>query len=368
MKRKKCLFVGAVVLILLFSASNSLAQIKKNKIVQHSKGAELDITTDKTFFQIGEMVEIFFLNIGDATLYGGGPIVTIYNYEDEIIYQEACYCYWEIEPGEFMEWSPWDQTNKNGEQVPVGEYTVEGFLSGNQENYVDTTTIYIVDFNPPDSPYGPTKGVVNISYNFCIDIPDKEEFDPCYLIWDFGDGYVTAPVGPYPAGKTVCKEHLFSEPGDYEIKVGIKDIYGSWYWTDPLIVNIRNNSPPSTPKIEGPPKNRQLTYGNPVFEYDYKFMSEDPDGDDILYIIDWGDGSYNDWFGPNPSGEWVTVKHTWDKKGCYTIQAKAKDIWGAESNWSKMSIPIFGSRLLYIPFFNLLQNYPILLLIINSLL
>ena len=368
MKKRKCLFVGAVVLILLFSASSSLALVKSIRKEQQSRGAELEVTTDKTVYEIGEMVTIFFTNIGDEILSGGGPIVTIYNNEDEIVYQEACYCWWEIEPGEYEEWPPWDQTNQHGNQVPVGKYTVEGFLSGGEENYVDTATFYIIGYDPPGPPYGPTEGVVNISYTFCIDIPDEDEFDTCYLVWDFGDGYITDPLGPYAAGETVCIDYFWSEPGDYEIRVGIKDSYDRWYWTDPLVVHIGDNSPPSKPHIDGPTIQYRPICGKAGEEYEYTFRSVDPDDDDIYYIVYWGDGTYDDWFGPYTSGEEATANHTWNAKGHYTIKAKAKDIWGAESDWATMSIPIMGSRAMYTLFLNLLQKHPNLFSIIKYLL
>lgn len=344
MKKRKCRSVGAVALILLLSTTGSLALVKSNEKEPLSRGPELEVTTDKTVYEIGELVTIFFTNIGDETLCGGGPIVTIYNNEEEIVYQEATYCYWEIEPGEYKEWLPWDQTNKHGNQVPVGKYTVEGFLSGGEDNYVDTATFYILDYEPPGPPYGPTLGVVNISYTFCIDIPNEDEYDLCYLVWDFGDGYITDPVGPYAAGETVCIDHLWSEPGDYEIKVGIKDSYGLWYWTDPLLVHIGDNSPPSKPHIDGPHIHCRPICGKAGEEYEYTFKSVDPDGDDIYYLVDWGDGTYDDWFGPYPSGEEATANHTWNAQGTYTIKAKSKDINGLESDWGTLTVTMPRTR------------------------
>lgn len=51
----------------------------------------------------------------------------------------------------------------------------------------------------------------------------------------------------------------------------------------------------------------------------------------MFYNIEWGDGEYEDWFGPYNSGEEVVVSHTWDEQGEYTIRTRAKDtdnLWG----------------------------------------
>lgn len=43
-------------------------------------------------------------------------------------------------------------------------------------------------YNSQGSPYGPTEGIVDIKYTFCIDLPDNVECEPYYVLWDFGDG------------------------------------------------------------------------------------------------------------------------------------------------------------------------------------
>ncbi len=104
---------------------------------------------------------------------------------------------------------------------------------------------------------------------------------------------------------------------------------------------LMDNQPPSAPEIDGPtvkPVPRPLPKpGEPI---NYTFKSTDPDDDNVYYYIDWDDGEFEDWFGPFESGEEVTHSHTWSEKGTFAIRAKAKDIWGAESDWGYMNIPI----------------------------
>jgi hypothetical protein len=95
----------------------------------------------------------------------------------------------------------------------------------------------------------------------------------------------------------------------------------------------RENIPPNEPLIEGKIK------GKVGVEYSYNFSTDDLDGDDVFYWIDWGDGTpVVEWIGPYASGEVVIVKHTFATKSTYTISAKAKDVIGAESAWGYLEV------------------------------
>ena len=72
-----------------------------------------------------------------------------------------------------------------------------------------------------------------------------------------------------------------------------------------LSIASMTNEPPTTPTIAGP------TSGKPGVEYDFTFMSIDPDGDDIFYIISWGccgPGQDFHTYGPFESGEETIIK------------------------------------------------------------
>ena len=82
-----------------------------------------------------------------------------------------------------------------------------------------------------------------------------------------------------------------------------------------------DNKPPDPPYIYGP------TSGKAGIEYDFTFVTTDPEGSDVYYWIEWGDGTIeqDDWIGPYSSGEEITLSHSWSKKGQKYIKAKAKD-------------------------------------------
>lgn len=154
MIKAKYLLVGIVLILMVCSTTGSLGFTIEHKKIDNiacekhllPRGPVLEVTTDKETYSQGELVTIFLTNVGDEVLSGGGPIVTIYNEENEIVYQLGAYCWVELEPGECIDWwPPWDQTDEQGEQVPVGSYIVEGFLSNHEDGYSDTAIFYIVN-------------------------------------------------------------------------------------------------------------------------------------------------------------------------------------------------------------------------------
>jgi hypothetical protein len=94
------------------------------------------------------------------------------------------------------------------------------------------------------------------------------------------------------------------------------------------VQNLAPPTKPSPPDIAGPEN------GRPGEEYEYVFVSTDPENDDLYYYIDWDDGSVEDWIGPFDSGEEITISHSWSETDTYSIIAKAKDINNLESTWS----------------------------------
>jgi len=69
-------------------------------------------------------------------------------------------------------------------------------------------------------------------------------------------------------------------------------------------------------------------------EYSYTSQSSDPEGEQIFYLFDWGDGSNSGWVGPYSSGQTGTGSHMWTVLGTFDVKVKARDVWGAGSTWS----------------------------------
>ncbi|MFO7677885.1 MAG: M28 family peptidase [Thermoplasmatota archaeon] len=75
--------------------------------------------------------------------------------------------------------------------------------------------------------------------------------------------------------------------------------------------------------------------GHIYTDYTFMTMATHPDSDQLFYKWDWGDGQVSNWIGPYNSGEMIEETHFWTEEGTYEIRVKAKDINGAESNWSE---------------------------------
>ena len=111
---------------------------------------------------------------------------------------------------------------------------------------------------------------------------------------------------------------------------GLTESYGSgdrdvWLVKFDAFENLR----PNKPSI--PAGSSQGKIGE---EYAYTCIGTDPDGDQIYYMFDWGDGADSGWIGPYNSGEECSVSHIWNHKDNYEIKVKTKDIHEGESEWS----------------------------------
>ena len=188
--------------------------------------------------------------------------------------------------------------------------------------------------NAPAKPVldGPTTGVLNVQYTFSVTTtePDGEDV---YYYFDWGDGTNSGWLGPYSPGTQITEQKSWTTIATYTVQARAKDIHDvTSEWSDPIMMHIINDVPPNTPSING------KTRGAVGTPYTYIFRSTDPNADDVYYYIEWGDGNITEWAGPYESGEDAEISHQWDTKGTYIIKAKAKDIYGIESNWGTLSV------------------------------
>ena len=124
--------------------------------------------------------------------------------------------------------------------------------------------------------------------------------------------------------------------------------------------------PPTTPDITG------KTKGEAGEQYEYSFISTDPDGDDISYYINWEDGAITQWTPYQPSGTPYSEKHTWSQ-GMYIIRAKSRDINGLESDITPYIVQMPKNKFYSKPSLLLLSktfvnHFPLLEKILNQIL
>ena len=109
------------------------------------------------------------------------------------------------------------------------------------------------------------------------------------------------------------------------------------------------NDPPNTPTIDGP------TEGHYDDWYYYIFSAVDPEGQDVRFWIDWGDGDSEIWLGPANSGEELQYGHNWESQGIYNISVRAEDDRGLYSDWAYLEVTMPVNQQSYS--FPLLQRF-----------
>jgi hypothetical protein len=190
------------------------------------------------------------------------------------------------------------------------------------------------DNEPPNQPTitGPTDGEPGIEYEYTIEISDPDE-DELY-VWIDWEAETQGWLGPYPSGETLNIMHSWDEAGVYDVKVKTRDPeYDESVWSETIIVSIGNLAP-SKPVIDGPKT------GLINSEIEFIFSATDENNDDLLFYIEWGDGTIEEWIGPYSSGEEVKLSHSWDEERSFGIKTKVKDPDGAESGLTTHVITI----------------------------
>ncbi|RLF37088.1 MAG: hypothetical protein DRN08_00130, partial [Thermoplasmata archaeon] len=178
----------------------------------------------------------------------------------------------------------------------------------------------------------PNEGSVGDSFTFRVHYFDPDGFDPVVrnVVVD-GTPYVMDGSGGDADYVLVMQGGDFGL-GSHSYYFYFEDPHGgsarlpvSGYWE----FTVTENYPPNKPLQPSGP-----TSGHTGTEYTYSSITYDPNNDNISYWFDWGDGNNTGWMNWVPSGTEITISHTWNSGGYYTIRVKARDIYGAESEWS----------------------------------
>jgi len=118
--------------------------------------------------------------------------------------------------------------------------------------------------------------------------------------------------------------------------------------TDSLLIKI---SPFENQRPDAPSRPTGKTEAAPGEGITFSTSGSDPDGDDILFQWDWGDGL----------SEWkrtTEVTNIWDDYGEYKVKVKSKDNWGGESDWSdSITVKIPRPRFTNSPLLKMFQRY-----------
>lgn len=166
--------------------------------------------------------------------------------------------------------------------------------------------------------------------------PASYEYNPpnYYIYWYFSD-----PLNPGDTITINITAHVVGPDCSIDlnfVEVGASSDCEPNYVTDEdyTYIHCFENDPPLPPIINGPQEGR---VGE---ETEFIISATDPDGNDIYFYIDWGDGNVEEWVGPYASEQNIIIGHTWYNEGEFLIMVKAKDCIGYESDWETFSVTI----------------------------
>ncbi len=179
------------------------------------------------------------------------------------------------------------------------------------------------DWHPVPKIYGPYYGLINQPVQFKGNV--SGEHPPFTWLWDFGDGTYSEDQNP---------THMYLSPGAYNVTATVTDANNKSFSETTSAWVQETNHPPEKPVITGPQKVKK---GEWVW---YNITVNDSDGT-IIYL-DWEIFNITPglWDGPYPSNMELPAYGQWNEKGSFTVRVKAKDPYGAESEWATLTVRV----------------------------
>jgi hypothetical protein len=203
-------------------------------------------------------------------------------------------------------------------------------------NHTEMRGITIIDDDFPEIfniSIDPLVQMVGEKVDISVDVTDNINVSDVGIYMVYPDSTIeNYSIKDTQIENTYYSSKTYDQGGVHELNIWAIDAGGNYNESEELSFEIVLGDRPSNPHISGE------TEGKIGESYTYEFSSSDPDGDDIYYYIEWGDGNFEDWIGPYDSGEVITMDHTWDEINTYTIKAKAKDTKGLESDWGSLTV------------------------------
>jgi hypothetical protein len=241
-----------------------------------------------------------------------------------------------------------------------GLYTRRWYTFTTKTNLVNNPPV----FGTPSPLNGSTGNLLSLSWSIPISDLDGDSFN---WVIQCSNGQSANANGASNGTKSLSLSGL-ANLTTYKVWVNATDPTGSGLYTRKwyTFTTQQQNLPPNKPNQ--PSGNNS---GKIKIVYTYTTSTIDPNGDQVYYLWDWGDGNNSGWLGPYNSGVTISTTHKWTVKGSYSIKVKAKDIYGKESVWSD-PLPIkmpYSFNKLILQFLEwLFQRFPHVLPILRHLL
>jgi len=210
------------------------------------------------------------------------------------------------------------------------------------------------DWHPVPKTNGPFYGY----YYGLVDDPIQFQGDatgehpPFTYHWDFGDDATSEEQNP---------SHTYTAPGEYTVTLTVTDDNDDSFFDISTAFIQETNQPPNKPIIDGPTEINKDDY----FWCNVTF--DDPDNSDVEMYYDAFDLETG-WVGPYPPGGQIEHIHwNYSEEGDYTFKAKARDPYGAESDWAEIVITVSKAKIIneFNPWLSrLIERFPILKLLL----
>jgi uncharacterized repeat protein (TIGR01451 family) len=120
-------------------------------------------------------------------------------------------------------------------------------------------------------------------------------------------------------------KYIYYASGVYNVSLSVLDDEGSSSVNTTTVTITQANLPPTNVIIIGE------VNGHQNISYTYDINATDPDGDNITYTVNWGDGN-SDISDSIASEEIYTVNHIWTAPGQYIVTVSAEDELGAQTD------------------------------------
>lgn len=328
----------------------------------------------------------------NAYAYIGGPFCVL-TYDNglwgisrmhQVIAHETAHIFWATEEyNQVDEWSGYLNAkdtegsgclmDTNALCLSVGTKKQIGWLDSDSDGILD-----ILDTNPQThlNPYSPDPtSSTTLVYEGTADIVPYPNNNPCF--WNSGNDVTintianveykvdsgswqnanskdgafdsesetfTMTISSLSVGTHTITARAVNSVGNYDLSPS----------SDTVTISSSNTKPNKPSKPSG------TTSGKVNTEYTYTTSTIDPDGNQVYYLFDWGDGTNSGWVGPYNSGVQASAKHTWTSKSNYQIKVKAKDTLDVESDWSDpLDISMPKAKFIFL-FGEFLEKYPFL--------
>ena len=211
---------------------------------------------------------------------------------------------------------PGDESNEDDEETEIQKPPSGGGGGGGSGGAVATDLLPTADAN---GPYFAFKGE-EIEFDGTGSHDNDEAGESIVRYdWKFFDEdnwHIDLGVSP---------KYIYSEAGFYNVSLRVVDDEGSSATNKTTATIYQPNLPPIINYVTG------ATKGHQNISYSYNISASDPDGDNITYTVNWGDGS-GDISDSMADGIIYIVNHIWTAPGDYAVTVYATDEQDSQSD------------------------------------